>query len=76
MVAGTFLLFSFPPAAAQVADTRGQRPEFVYGEQKHYVTLMFYSGQLDITNSTISHLGFLLAGLSEEEREGGYNVPL
>jgi len=35
------------PAFAQMAETRGPRPELVYGEEKHYVTLTFYIGQND-----------------------------
>jgi hypothetical protein len=41
------MLVSVLPAAAQQAETRGPRPEVVYGEQEHFVTLTFYIGQND-----------------------------
>jgi parallel beta-helix repeat protein len=48
-VIGTIMLSSFAvlPAFAQVTETRGPRPEVVYGDTKHYVTLTFYIGQND-----------------------------
>ncbi len=50
IVAGTMMLVSFLPAAtAQLAETRGQRLEAVYGDSVHYVTLTFYIGQNDAT---------------------------
>jgi hypothetical protein len=41
------MLFSFAvlPALAQVAETRRPRPEGVYGNVKHHITLTFYIGQ-------------------------------
>jgi hypothetical protein len=35
------------PVTAQLAETRGQRLEVVYGEAKHYVTLTFHVSQND-----------------------------
>lgn len=48
-IIGTVMLSSFAvlPAFAQVAETRGPRPEVAYGDTKHYVTLTFYIGQND-----------------------------
>jgi parallel beta-helix repeat protein len=47
-VIGTVMLLSFAilPAFA-LAETRGPRPEVVYGDTTHYVTLTFYIGQND-----------------------------
>lgn len=47
VIAGAMLLVSFLPASAQVTEPRGPRPEIVYGEETHYVTLTFYIGQDD-----------------------------
>src|SRR5919197_704100 len=41
IIIGTMML----PATAQLAETRGQRLEVVYGEAKHYVTLTFHVSQ-------------------------------
>jgi parallel beta-helix repeat protein len=48
-VIGTVMISSFAvlPALAEIAETRGLRPEVVYGNAKHYVTLTFYLGQND-----------------------------
>jgi len=50
IVVGTTLSIvsaSFLPALAQVAETPGMRPEVVYGEEEHRVTLTFYINHND-----------------------------
>lgn len=47
IIIGVALIVSFLPAAAQAPEPRGLRPEVVYGEDKHYVTLTFYIRQND-----------------------------
>jgi parallel beta-helix repeat protein len=46
IIFGAMMFVSFLPAAAQ-AETRGPRPEVVYGDERHLVTLTFYIGQND-----------------------------
>ena len=48
-IIGAVMLSSFVvmPALAQVAEIRGPRPEMIYGNAKHHVTLTFYIGQND-----------------------------
>jgi parallel beta-helix repeat protein len=41
------MLASFLSASAQLAEPRGPRPEVVYGDDRHFVTLTFYIGQND-----------------------------
>lgn len=41
------MLTSLLPAAAQVEEPRGPRPEIVYGDETHFVTLTFYIAQND-----------------------------
>jgi parallel beta-helix repeat protein len=45
IILGAMMLFSVLPAAAQLAEPRGLRPDVVYGGDKHFVTLTFYIGQ-------------------------------
>jgi len=55
------MLVSVLPAAAQQAVTRGPRPEVVYGDERHSVTLTFYIGQNDATRLQ-EILGILQSG--------------
>ncbi|HXV45866.1 MAG TPA: hypothetical protein VD736_04265 [Nitrososphaera sp.] len=47
IIFGAMMLVSVLPAYAQQVETRGPRPEVVYGEERHFVTLTFYIGQND-----------------------------
>jgi parallel beta-helix repeat protein len=47
IIISAMMVVSFLPAAAQQAETRGPRPDVVYGDAKHFVTLTFYIGQND-----------------------------